>query len=80
MLQTRLGSLIEALFNVAIGISVAILSQMAIFPMFDIQVTFATHASIGAWFTAISVVRSYIVRRWFNERLRKMASMLSHGK
>jgi hypothetical protein len=38
MQQTKLGSLIEALMNIAIGYGVALLSQLAIFPMFGILV------------------------------------------
>lgn len=79
MQQTRIGSFIEALSNVAIGFIAAILSQIAIFPWFDIHVTMGTHAAIGAWFTMISIIRGYAVRRWFNKRLHKAVSALSRG-
>jgi len=75
--QTRLGSLIESLMNIAIGYGVALLSQMAIFPMFGIFVPLSTNLYIGAWFTAISLVRSYIIRRWFNARLHSAAQALA---
>ena len=73
MQQTKVGSLIEAAMNILIGYSVAIASQITIFPLFDIQVPFDTNLWIGAWFTAISLVRSYIIRRWFNARLHRAA-------
>lgn len=60
MQQTRLGSLIEALMNIAVGYGVAVLSQIAIFPIFGIRVPLSTNLWIGAWFTVISLVRSYI--------------------
>ena len=69
MNQTRVGSLIESLMNIAIGYFVALLSQLAIFPMFGIHVSLSTNLWIGAWFTVISLIRSYIIRRWFNKRL-----------
>ena len=69
MQQTKLGSFIESLVNIVIGYTVALLSQLVIFPLFDIHVTFDTNLLIGAWFTLISLIRSYIVRRWFNDRL-----------
>ena len=69
MQQTKLGSFIESLVNIVIGYAVALLSQLVIFPLFDIHVTFDTNLLIGAWFTLISLIRSYIVRRWFNDRL-----------
>lgn len=77
MRQSRLESLIEAGMNVAIGYGVALLSQMAIFPMFGIYVPFSTNLWIGAWFTAISLARSYVIRRWFNARLHRAAQALA---
>jgi hypothetical protein len=68
--QTRLGSLVESLMNIAIGYGVAVASQALIFPLFGIDVPLATNLWIGAWFTAISLVRSYIIRRWFNAKRR----------
>lgn len=73
MSQTRLGSLIESLLNVAIGYWVALLSQLVILPMYGVHVPLSTNLAIGAWFTAISIVRSYALRRWFNARLRAAA-------
>ena len=70
MQQSKIGSFIEAVVNIAIGYIVAILSQVAIFPMFGIHVPLSTNLAIGVWFTVISLVRSYVVRRWFNARLR----------
>lgn len=77
MEQTRLSSLIESLMNIAIGYGVALLSQIAIFPMFDIHVSITTNLWIGAWFTLISLVRSYVIRRWFNARLRRAAQAMA---
>lgn len=65
-MQTRLQSFIEAAANVAVGYVVALLSQLAIFPLFGIHVPLSSNLWIGVWFTAISLVRSYVLRRWFN--------------
>ncbi|MFN3727509.1 MAG: hypothetical protein ACK4SZ_14535 [Allosphingosinicella sp.] len=62
-------SLIEALSNVAIGYGVAVLTQIAVFPLFDLQVSLSDNLLIGALFTLVSVARSYAVRRMF-ERMR----------
>jgi hypothetical protein len=64
--QSRLGSFIESCVNVAIGAGVAFLSQVVLFPIFDIHVNIETHLWLTTWFTVISVVRSHIVRRVFN--------------
>jgi len=66
--QTRMGSLMEATGNVAIGYVVALLSQLTIFPAYGLNVSFNTNLQIGAWFTLVSLLRSYTVRRWFNAR------------
>ena len=78
MNQTKRQSFIEAVFNTTIGFVVALISQIVVFPQFGIQVPFETNLWIGAWFTVISVLRSYIIRRWFNERLRKAAEKVAN--
>ena len=80
MQQTKLGSLIEALMNIIIGYCVAILSQIFIFPLFDIHISLSTNLWIGAWFTLISLIRSYVIRRWFNAKLHAAAVALSTHK
>jgi hypothetical protein len=77
MEQTKLGSLIESGMNIVIGYGVALISQLAVFPMFGIHVPFSTTLWIGAWFTVISLVRSYIIRRWFNARMRSAANSMA---
>jgi len=67
-MQTKTQSLIESITNIAIGYSVAIVSQLAVFPLFNINVTIQDNLMIGLYFTAISLVRSYVVRRYFNKR------------
>ena len=69
-MQSRIESAIESFVNIAIGYFVAIISQMVVFPIFDIHVSMQTNLLIGAWFTCISLVRSYVVRRLFNMRTR----------
>ena len=66
MRQTRLMSLFESLVNVLIGLGVGLCSQIVIFPLFNINVPLETNISIAAWMTLVSIVRSYIIRRFFN--------------
>jgi CO/xanthine dehydrogenase FAD-binding subunit len=77
MNQSKLGSLVEATMNTAIGFVVALLSQIVVFPLVGIHVAFTTNLEIGAWFTLISVVRSYVIRRWFNARLHRAAQSIA---
>lgn len=65
-MQSRVQSFIESLTNIMIGYMVALLSQLLIFPLFDIDVSLSENLLIGLYFTIISIARSYMVRRYFN--------------
>lgn len=65
MKQSRLMSLVEALINVAVGFGLAVLTQMAVFPFFGLAVSLGQNLQIGAIFTAVSILRSYALRRLF---------------
>ena len=67
-MQTRWHSFIESLQNIAIGMGVALISQLLIFPMYDIHISMNTNLQIVAGFTAISILRSYLIRRWNNRK------------
>ncbi len=66
MAQNKLESAIEVVVNVLIGYVVATASQIMIFPLFGIFIPLSDNLLIGAYFTAISIVRGYVVRRFFN--------------
>jgi hypothetical protein len=77
MNQTRIGSFIESCMNVAIGYGIALASQLIVFPWFGIHIPLSTNLAIGVIFTVISIVRSYIIRRWFNARLHAAAQAMA---
>lgn len=77
MYQSRRSSAIEIALNMAIGYCIAVVSQIFIFPRFGIEVGPGENFQIAMWFTAISFVRSYVIRRWFNERLHRAAERLA---
>lgn len=66
MSQTRWGSFVEAWANTAVGYAVNVLANLVIFPIFDYEITLGKSMLVGVWFTAVSIARSYILRRWFN--------------
>lgn len=66
MTQSRRASALEAVLNVAIGYAVAVAAQALIFPLFGVDVSPGQHLGIAACFTAVSLVRSYALRRAFN--------------
>lgn len=65
MKQSRLMSLVESIANVLVGYGVAVATQMLVFPLFGIAVSITENFLIGSIFTAVSVVRSYALRRTF---------------
>ena len=67
-MQSKWHSAVESLTNVAIGYGVALASQLLIFPFYDIDISLQDNIAIGVWFTLISLVRSYVIRRYFTKR------------
>jgi hypothetical protein len=67
MKQSRRMSLVEALTNVGVGYGIAVMTQMAIFPLFGLHATLAQNMMMGAIFTVVSIIRSYALRRIFEE-------------
>lgn len=51
-----------------IGYIVAVISQVIVFPVVGVQATFKQNITIGIYFTLISLARSYMVRRYFNNK------------
>lgn len=73
MTQTRLGSLIEALMNTAIGFVISMAISVVVYPAFGHRFTLAQNAGITLIFTVASIARGYVLRRWFNGRLHAAA-------
>lgn len=65
-MQTKKQSLIESVVNILIGYFTAVFSQLLIFPLFDIVIPIQDNLLIGLYFTLISLARSYLIRRYFN--------------
>ena len=65
-LQTKKMSLIETIVSVTIGYIIALVSQLIIFPVFNIQVSLTDNLLIGLFFTVVSIISGYYVRRLFN--------------
>ena len=63
--QCRTASLMETGTNVVVGYLVALAAQQLVFRLFGIHTTLAQDSAIAAAFTAVSLVRSYLLRRLF---------------
>lgn len=77
MTQSRLGSLYEAVMNVLIGFGINFLANSVILPLYGFHITASQNFTMGLLYTGISIARSYVIRRWFNARLRAAAQRLA---
>jgi hypothetical protein len=65
MRQSRLMSLVEAVANVAVGLLVAVATQIVVFPMLGLQASLGQNVRLALVFTAVSIGRSFLLRRLF---------------
>lgn len=75
--QSRRGSLIEVGLNIAIGFWINFFANLVILPLFGFHVTVTDNLLIGVLYTLVSVIRSYVIRRWFDKRIHLAAMKLS---
>ncbi len=65
-MQSKTMSFVESLFNVVVGYLAALVVQVILFPHLGIHLDLYQNMLIGLVFTAVSIVRGYLVRRIFN--------------
>lgn len=65
-MQSRRGSFVEALINVAVGYALSVAANSIILPLFGFHPSLGQNAAIALVFTGLSLVRSYSLRRLFN--------------
>ena len=67
-MQSKKQSLIESLTSTTIGIIIGIVLNLTILPIFGYPVSFSDSLRISIIFTIVSIIRSYIIRRFFNSK------------
>ncbi len=67
-MQTKVDSAIEAIVNILIGAGVALLAQLVWFPVIGKEFSMYENIITTVFFTVVSFVRSYSIRRLFNGR------------
>ena len=67
-MQTKKQSLIETLTSVFVGWLIGVILNMLVLPLFDYNVSLTDGVLISIIFTAVSVIRGYVIRRWFNSK------------
>ena len=76
MQQSKLDSLVEALLSTFIGFIVSFTANLILMPMLGIPVSLSQNFILTVAFTFVSVVRSYLVRRWANKYLSQVRAKM----
>ena len=66
-MQTKLSSLVESLTNTIIGYSINLVVQLIVYPLYGATFTLSQNIQLGLVFMAVSLARSYLIRRYFNK-------------
>ncbi len=67
-MQNKKQSLIEALMNVLIGSLIFFVSLFIIFPILGIESNAEKNSILSIYFTSLSILRNYLLRRYFNKK------------
>lgn len=67
-MQTSKQSFIEAVVNVGTGMLIAFTTTQTLAPVLDITITASSNIILTCLLTCVSIVRSYLWRRYFTRR------------
>ena len=68
MAQNKKQSLTETIISTFIGLAVSLITQIVVFPLYNLDVSFNQNIQITIIFTIVSIARGYLVRRYFNKK------------
>jgi len=68
MKQSKIQSIIESVIRTIIGLVTSILIQLILYPIMGIPVSFKQNLIITFVFFIVSIIRGYLVRRFFNNK------------
>ena len=68
MKQHRMDSFMEAVTNTAVGFVISLITWYFVADAMDIPVTWSQNLIITGIFTAVSIIRGYVLRRIFDGR------------
>lgn len=67
-MQTKKNSFIEACVNTAVGFLITLVISFFVYPLCGIQASIGSMSGVTACFTIVSILRQYIIRRYFNKK------------
>ena len=65
--QTKTKSFLESVVNTLIGMIITMLVSPAIYWMCGVKMHYSQMIVATVLFTLISIIRNYLIRRWFNK-------------
>lgn len=67
-MQSKRESITESLANTLFGYYINIAVQLVVYPWYGATFTLSQNIQLGLIFLTVSLVRSYVLRRYFNRR------------
>ena len=67
-MQSKRESMIETLTSVFAGWFIGVILNLTVLPLFDYNITVVDSLWVSLIFTVVSVIRGYVIRRWFNSK------------
>lgn len=77
--QSRRSAIIEAWVNILVGFTINYFMNLAL-PLVGAQLSMSENFMLGWVFTAASIVRQYVIRRWFNAHIHALATRIAATK
>ncbi len=71
MKQTKKQSFVESLTNTAVGFLISLGSTFIIFPLVGFESSVTKNIIVTLFFTVVSILRGYFIRRYFNNKIVK---------
>jgi hypothetical protein len=68
-MQSKKNSIIESVTNTVIGLVTSFIIQLIIYPILNISVNINQNIIITFVFFTASVLRGYLIRRYFNKKI-----------
>jgi hypothetical protein len=66
--QTKKHSMLESITNTSIGLLTTLIFSPIIYSMIGMEYTYSQLGMATVLFTILSIIRGYIIRRWFNKK------------
>lgn len=75
--QSPRSAIAEAWLNICVGFGVNWSANFLLLPLVGAHFTAGENFALGWVYTAVSILRQYAIRRWFNSRLHTLAQRMT---